>query len=216
MLLSKLIFSCLLMLATSMASAQEQEPLPEKTNLTTSKTAATRISRRPHPIRFGTSLGIGYIQWNEKMTLKQGETSANGLASYSGPAINCDVNWNGSWWMLGLSSQLSAGKAASGGFRELDFFDGVDRSWYGFVFSPYALYRVKPRFLVGGGLITRITYADWEPEDQSITVEAQSGIQTAPSLQLRYRISTKLEFVNSFGFFGPTESQWILSANWNL
>ncbi|KYG61418.1 hypothetical protein AZI86_17035 [Bdellovibrio bacteriovorus] len=167
-------------------------------------------------IRFGTSVGVGYIQWNEKMVLNQGSVSETGFAAYSGPAINTDINWNGSWWMLGTHLAAAAGKAASGGTRNLEFTDGTNRSWYGFVINPYALYRIKSRFLLGGGYISRLTWVDWEPSDQTLKIEAQSGIQGAPSLQLRYRISSKLEFVNSFGFFGPTETQWILSANWNL
>jgi hypothetical protein len=183
-----LFFVAMLLISTAFSQSAEEEE--EEANQTISKTSTKPITT--------THFGFSYSMWNEDLKISQAGESEIGFANYAGFGLVIDKNWIINRLVYGGSLSFGIGKVSSGGFEELSYPDGVNRSWLAASGNIYGLYRLDSTFMTGISLMGRQLQADWTAEDEALTITPASATQTALQFVLRWSITNQVSLVQTY------------------
>jgi hypothetical protein len=198
-----LIFISTTSLAASDSTANFAKPL--------SKASIAKKKRKPSG-KF-LRVGIGFMHWNEPMTLIQGNQSTSGVANYAGACLTFEFTRQN----FGLYTRLGAGKASSGSFgSNLEFADGTNRTWFGIDSGPFWFFWINRQFSLGGGALAKIRFVDWEPADKTLTVKTKKNLEFGPEILMKLLVSPRFSVHQSFAYLGPSESQWSMSLSYRF
>lgn len=160
------------------------------------------------------SLGFGYLQFSESISISEGSDQSKGVASYAGPALVADYATLKKQLMFGTTFYLAAGRASAGQFDGVvSFDDAIKRGWWVAAVNPYLHYRLTRDFMLGGGIFARVRTADWRPASQVLTVQTSPAYSFGPQLDFRILLNRHLILNQSIAFLDlRTHTQWLFSA----
>jgi len=177
----------------------------------------TRVKKSKHRMFAPIAIGASYMLWNEDLTISQGASKTKGFANYGGYGFGIEKSWMRGRWLHGGTLMYAFGKATSGGFDSSPTFaDGVNRAWWAVQPTYYGYYRFNTTFMLGLGLFGRYRVADWTPMNPALTVDSGSKVQVSAQLLLRWRINSRLTFIQAYTPINFKNSMWTWTAQVDL
>lgn len=183
-------------------------PLLAQEPVRNQRTKTLKPTRRSPQLEY--HLGIGYLQWSEKISISRATLESRGISSYAGPALLGEIGFATDQWFWLASGGLAFGRAASGAYDgSLTFDDGNNRAWTSYLIGVSGAWRMNRMISGGIGLAGHYRKVDWEPQDRTLLVESRDPIAVYPKIDLRLRLSTRLEFLQSYAPISTDrESLW--------
>lgn len=162
------------------------------------------------------SVGLGYLQFNESISISEGSQQSKGVASYAGPVLLADYSNSRRPVVFGTSIYLASGKASAGQFDGVvSFDDAVKRGWWVGGINPYLHYRLTNDFSLGAGIFARVRTADWQPASQVLTVQTSPAYSFGPQIDFRIFLNEHFALNQSIAFLDlRSHTQWLFSANY--
>ena len=197
----------LVLLQTTVLSAQEVM-LSDRTKAPKSKKSKTWEYR----------VGLGYVQWSEQISISRASLTSQGISTYAGPSLLLEVGSLAESWSWAAGAGAAFGRAASGAYDgALTFDDGTNRAWTAYSASLSGAWRINKMISIGGALAGHYRKVDWEPQDRTLLVESRDPIAIYPRIDLRFRLASKVEFVQSYAPLSfNRESLWTWASYWVL
>lgn len=163
-------------------------------------------------------VSLDYNSWFEKLTV-QPVTGAKqeSQAQYFGFGVSLEKNWYRPTWGWGLGAGALTGRATGGDPSGPSTYFEARVPWWAVRVAPRLFYRLTPEADFGLSLLGLYKQAMWPNGSSNSTVHSGADGLAGLSVDLRLRLSAKLEMIQSFGvLYADSSTYWRLGLGYHL
>ena len=164
------------------------------------------------------AISLNYVNWNDKLILQANGISDVDSANYTGLQLNYEKDFSMLGWGWATGASVATGKATAGGNSVLIPFQKGNQPWYSAGGYAKIYLEINPRVLLGAQIPIVINPTIWKSNDPTILVSGGKVISTGILLDVLYRLTINLDFMQSLGFYNSSQGStlWKLGLGYRL